>query len=392
MKIAYLDCPSGIAGDMMLAALIDAGVPAERISDAIRSLGIEGVELVVEETKRKGFRGLHVEVVHPAEHAHRHLHHIDAMIDASETLTPRQKDLAKRIFLKVGEAEAKVHGTTLQKVHFHEVGAVDSIADIVGTAVGWDLLEVDRVVCSPIPTGTGFIEIAHGRCSVPAPATAEILRGIPLQTSDVPYELTTPTGAAIVATVVDQFGPLPSLRIEKIGYGCGTRELENQPNLLRLVIGTATDNPALLEQAWVLETQVDDVTGEVLGHTAERLLEKGALDVYTTAVQMKKGRPGVKITVLCDFPLIGRLESILFRETGTLGIRRFPVSRQRLTREPLTVQTPMGQVLGKMATVEGGRPVFSPEFEVCRAIAKDQGVPLREVYDLARRAFEEQRP
>lgn len=391
MKLAYLDCPSGIAGDMTLAAMIDAGVPAERISEAIRSLGIEGVELVVEETQRKGFRGLHVKVVHPAEHAHRHLHHIDGMIDANETLTPRQKDLAKRIFLKVGEAEAKVHGTTLQKVHFHEVGAVDSIADIVGAAVGWDLLEVDRVVCSPIPTGTGFVEIAHGRCSVPAPATAEILRGIPLQTSDVPYELTTPTGAAIVATVVDQFGPLPSLRIEKIGYGCGTRELPNQPNLLRLLVGTSTDDPALLEQAWVLETQVDDVTGEVLGHAAERLLEKGALDVYTTAVQMKKGRPGVKITVLCDQPLIGRLESILFRETGTLGIRRFPVSRQRLTREPLTVQTPMGPILGKVATVEGGGPVFSPEFEACRAIAQAQGMPLREVYEAARRAFEDQR-
>ncbi len=386
MKLAYLDCPSGIAGDMTLAALIDAGVPVEALAEGISSLGLPEVRLVVEETKRKGFRGLHVRVEHPEEHAHRHLHHIDAMIDQSR-LTPRQKDLAKRIFLKVGQAEAKVHGTTLQKVHFHEVGAVDSIADIVGAAIGWDLLDVDRIYCSPIPTGTGFVEIAHGRCSIPAPATAEILRGIPLAASDVPYELTTPTGAAIVATLVDEYGPLPSMKIEQIGYGCGTREIDTQANLLRLIVGERAE-VSPLETAWVLETNVDDVSGEVVGHTVQLLLEKGAFDVYTTAVQMKKGRPGVQITVLCDPALIGRFEKILFRETGTLGVRRYPVSRRRLEREPHTVESALGPIQGKLATFEGGPPTFSPEFESCRQIAQQKDVPLHEVYRAAQQAFQ----
>src|SRR3954453_3026748 len=225
------------------------------------------------------------------------------MIDASDVITPPQKDLAKRIFTCIGEAEAKVHGTTIRKVHFHEVGAVDSIADIVGAAVGLSLLGVDRIVCSPVPTGTGHIEIEHGRVSVPAPATAEILKGVPLAASAVPFELTTPTGAAIVKTVADEFGPLPPMTMETIGFGAGDRDLKEQPNVFRLIIGEATDKMAS-DMVWVLETNLDDISGEVVGHTTAKLFDAGALDVYTTSIQMKKNRPGVLLSVLAPPPLV----------------------------------------------------------------------------------------
>ena len=221
--------------------------------------------------RKQGFRATHVRVVHEPEHQHRHLHHITEMIERS-CLTAAQQDLATRIFTRLGEAEAKVHGTTLEKVHFHEVGAVDSIADIVGCAIGWDLLGVERIVCSPIPTGQGSVHIAHGRVSVPAPATAELLRGVPLAASTVDAELTTPTGAAIVATVVDQFGGVPALRVEAIGYGAGTRDLDDRPNVLRLLVGSSDERPDAStwdeDPVWILETNLDDIPGEWIGYCA----------------------------------------------------------------------------------------------------------------------------
>src|SRR5262245_24475235 len=237
MRIAYLDCASGISGDMTLGALVDAGADLSVIQAGIDSLGLPGCRLVRTEVKKKGFRATQITVEHEPEHKHRHLHHITAMIDGS-TLTTRQKELAKRIFQKLAEAEAKVHGSTIEKVHFHEVGAVDSIADIVGSAIGFDLLGIDRIECSPIPTGHGFVEIAHGRCSIPAPATGELLRGVPLAPLDVEGELTTPTGASIAAALVEQFGPLPAMTVDRIGYGAGQKDFP-QPNILRLLVGEA---------------------------------------------------------------------------------------------------------------------------------------------------------
>ena len=386
MRIAYLDCLSGISGDMTLAALVDAGVDLAAIQAGIDSLGLPSVKLTASEAKRKGFRGTHIAVEHPPEHAHRHLHHITDMIDAS-SLSGRQKDLAKRIFTKLGEAEAKVHGTTIRKVHFHEVGAVDSIADIVGAAIGWDLLGVDHIACSPVPTGHGTVTIAHGTCSIPAPATAELLQGIPLAESPVAAELTTPTGAAIVATMVDQFGPLPAMKIDRIGYGAGTRDLEQQPNLLRLFVGEAADGLAA-DQVWVLETNLDDVSGEVIGFATTKLFEAGALDVYTTAIQMKKNRPGVTLTVLCPPPLVEKAEKILFRETGTLGVRRWPASRHKLDRKPHQVETEYGLIDGKLGWIAGQEPSFSPEFESCSRIAGQRDLPLRTVYEAAQRAWQ----
>ncbi|MBI1904565.1 MAG: nickel pincer cofactor biosynthesis protein LarC [Planctomycetia bacterium] len=387
MRIAYLDCLSGISGDMTLAALVDAGVGLSAIQSGIDSLGLPlACRLAAGEVKRKGFRGTHITVEHEPEHAHRHLHHIVEMIERSR-LTPRQQDIAKRIFTRLGEAEAKVHGTTIRKVHFHEVGAVDSIADIVGAAVGWDLLAVDRIVASPVATGRGVITIEHGRVSVPAPATAELLTGVPLQESPVEAELTTPTGAAILATMVDSFGPLPGMRIERIGYGAGTKELAEQANLLRLFVGES-DGAVASDQAWVLETNLDDVSGELIGHCTAKLMESGALDVYTTAIGMKKNRPGVMISVLCFAPAIPKLEKIIFQETTTLGVRRWPVSRHKLDRRPHTVQTPWGPIEGKLAFIAGSPPSFSPEYESCRKAAEAQAVPLKEVYEAAQKAFD----
>jgi uncharacterized protein (TIGR00299 family) protein len=389
MKIAYLDCTSGISGDMTLGALVDAGVDLGAIQSGLDSLGLNNCRLEREEVKRKGFRATKVNVVHEPEHAHRHLHHITDMIDAS-TLTARQKELAKRIFTRLGEAEAKVHGTEIRKVHFHEVGAIDSIADIVGSAIGLDLLQVDRIVCSPITTGFGAIEIAHGRVGIPAPATAELLRGIPLAESRVAAELTTPTGAAIVATVVDEFGPLPPMKIETIGYGSGTKDFKEQANLLRLFVGQSED-VLHTDQVWVLETNIDDISAEIIAHCTTLVAEAGALDVYTTAIQMKKNRPGVKMTVLCLPHLANKLEKIIFRETSTLGVRRWLASRHKLERQPQSVETKWGPIAGKLAFLGDGTQSFSPEFEACKQVAAQQNVPVKDVYEEACRAFERSR-
>ena len=386
MKLAYLDCPSGISGDMTLGALVDAGIELAAVQAGIDSLGFPNIRLTSEEVKRKGFRACKVKVNHEPEHAHRHLHHITERIDASTVLTPPQKDLAKRIFTCIGEAEAKVHGTTLRKVHFHEVGAVDSIADIVGSAVGLSLLGVDRIVCSPVPTGTGYIEIEHGRVSVPAPATAEILKGVPLAPSVCPVELTTPTGAAIVKTVADEFGPLPPMTIQTIGLGAGDRDMKEQANILRLILGEA-GNGIVSDQVWVLETNLDDISGEIIGHCTAKLFEAGALDVYTTSIQMKKNRPGVLLSVLCGAELISKLEKIIFKETSTLGIRRWQACRHKLERRPHSVETPLGAIEGKLAVLPDGSTSFSPEFEACRRIAGEKNVPLKDVYEAAMRAF-----
>jgi hypothetical protein len=385
MKIAYFDCVSGISGDMVLGALVDVGVDLSVIQAGIDSLGLPSCRLVSGEVKKHGFRAIHVQVEHEPEHRHRHLHHITEMIDRSR-LTDVQKDLAKRIFTRLGEAEAVVHGTTIQKVHFHEVGAVDSIADIVGCAIGLDLLGADRIESSAIPTGSGHVEIAHGRVSVPAPATAELLRGIPIAPSAVEAELATPTGAAIISTIAEKFGPLPGMTIDKIGCGAGTRDLDEQPNLLRLIVGQTVAQRDT-DQICVLETNLDDSTGEIIGHCVSLLEGAGALDVFTTAVQMKKNRPGVVLSVLCREADVERMESIIFRETTTLGIRRWPVSRHVLKRRRHEVETPWGTVVGKIAIVRDGVSNFSPEYDSCREVAAAQNVPLRDVYDAARRAF-----
>ncbi len=386
MKLVYFDCSSGISGDMTLGALVDLGVDLERLNAAIDSLGLPDCRLVAAEVRKKGFRAVQVTVQFPPEHKHSHLQHILEMIRNSR-LTPRQQDLAGRIFTRLGEAEAKVHGIPVPQVHFHEVGAADSIADIVGTAVGLDLLGVERIVASPVPTGTGKVRIAHGECSIPAPATAELLRGIPLAASSVEAELTTPTGAAILAALADGFGPVPPMTIERIGCGAGQRDLQTQPNLLRLLLGVAAPQGLAQDQIWILETNLDDVSGELIGYCTTRLWDAHALDVYLTPIQMKKNRPGVKLTVLCRAADREPIEGILFGETGTLGVRRWLADRHVLARQTHRVATSWGPVEGKVGWLSEGVPRFSPEFEACRRIAAEHGVPLRAVYEAAQQAF-----
>jgi uncharacterized protein (TIGR00299 family) protein len=384
VRIGYFDCFSGISGDMTLGALVDAGVDPHAIQRAVASLGLP-CDLTFETVRRGGFRATYARVKAPVEHVHRHLHHIEAMIEKS-ALTPRQKDLANRIFLRLGEAEAAVHGIDLKKIHFHEVGAVDSIVDIVGAAVGLDLLGVERFESSPVPPGVGSVRAAHGRMPLPAPGTAELLKGVPLAESAVEMELTTPTGAAILTTVVERFGPLPALTIEAIGLGAGTRELPDQANILRLFVGQVA-LPTGSDRVWVLETNFDDLPGEVVGYTTTQLLAAGALDAFLTPIQMKKNRPGVMVSVLCDEPKIAEMEEILFRETTTLGVRRYPVSRHKLRRKTVEVETSFGTVRGKLGWIEGRPPTFSPEHDDCARIASERGVALREVHEAAQKAY-----
>jgi pyridinium-3,5-bisthiocarboxylic acid mononucleotide nickel chelatase len=387
VRVGYFDCFSGIAGDMTLAALVDSGVDARVIQESVASLGLPA-ELKFETVKRGGFRSTYAKVITPEEHAHRHWHHIETIIDRS-ILSERQKELAKRIFMKLGEAEARCHGVDISRIHFHEVGAVDSIVDIVGAAVGLDLLGVDHFESSPIPPGRGWVKAAHGRMPLPAPATAEILRGVPLAESMLDGEMTTPTGAAIVTTVATKFAPLPAITIESIGLGAGTRETPGQANILRLFVGTV-ELPAASDRIWVLETNLDDLPGELVGYTMTQLLEAGALDAFITPIQMKKNRPGVMISILCDEPKIPRLEEILFRETSTLGIRRYPVSRHKLKRQPIDVETAFGTVKGKLGWLGDRAPTFSPEYDDCSRLAAAKSVPLREVYDAAHAAYKAQ--
>lgn len=383
MKTLYLDCASGLSGDMMLGALVDAGVDLSAIQSGLDSLGLPDCRLEREEVRRHAFRATKIHVRHTPEHAHRHLHHITQMIEASQLTSP-QKELACRIFTRLGEAEAKVHGTTIQKVHFHEVGAVDSIADIVGVAIGLDLLGAEQITCSPLPTGSGSINIAHGQCSVPAPATAELLRGVPLAPSSVTAELTTPTGAAIAVTVAHSFGPLPPMTIDRIGYGAGDRDFTEQANLVRLFVGHQLEpDSRQADQVVVLETNLDKVTAEVVGYCGELLMAEGALDVYTTAIQMKKNRPATKLTVLCPESLVTKLEAILFRETATLGVRRWVADRHILERHNEQISTPWGAVGGKRVVLPDGRKYLAPEYEDCRRLAQQHKIPLQVVLDAA---------
>ncbi|MFZ5833492.1 MAG: nickel pincer cofactor biosynthesis protein LarC [Planctomycetota bacterium] len=380
-RLAYLDCQNGISGDMILGALVDAGVDAQRLNEVVGSLGVPGLALSAAEVKKRGFRATQVTVACPPEEKHRHLHHIVAMIEGSQ-LTPRQKERAIRVFNRLAEAEAKVHGTTVEKVHFHEVGAADSIADVVGGVVAFDLLNLDRIVASPVAVGAGRVRIAHGECSVPAPATAELLRGIPLAASIVTSELTTPTGAAFLATLVDEFGSLPDMVVEAIGYGAGQKDFEEQANVLRVLVGEVV-GVAGVDRVCVMETNLDDVSGELVGYCVSRLFDAGALDVFTTAIQMKKGRPGTKLTVLCRPADALPLQQIVFRETTTLGVRRWLADRQVLPRRSHVVQTQWGPIEGKVAWLDDGTARFAPEFEACRRIADETSLPLRIVYETA---------
>jgi uncharacterized protein (TIGR00299 family) protein len=388
--VAHFDCFSGISGDMTLGALFDAGVDVETVRAAVASLELP-IRLVVEKVRKGGFAATQVRVEAPHEHVHRHLPDVEAILRRGR-LTDRQCDLALRIFRRLAEAEAAVHGLPLERVHFHEVGALDSIADIAGAAVALDLLGVERVSSGPVATGSGTVQCAHGLMPVPAPGTAELLKGVPLRPCSIQAELTTPTGAAILSTLVAEWLDPPAMTVQRIGYGAGQRDLKEQPNVLRLLVGTAAGSAlpgAQRDQVWVLQTNLDDLPAEVVGYCYDLLLAAGAVDVFSTPVFMKKNRPGVLLSVLAPEEAVPAVEEILFRETTTLGVRRYPVTRDKLHRRACTVATPWGPVVGKLGWLEGRPPVFSPEYESCARLARQHGVALREVYAAARRTYAE---
>ena len=387
MRVAHFDCFSGISGDMTLAALLDSGVDAGAVIDGLASLRLP-IHVEVEKVRKGGFAATYVRVETPEEHAHRFLREVEEILQRGD-LTDRQRGLAGRIFRRLAEAEAAVHGLPLDRVHFHEVGALDSIADIVGAAIGLDLLGVERFTSRSVPTGSGMVKCAHGLMPVPAPGTAELLKGVPLAPSPVQAELTTPTGAAILTTVVQEWLEQPVMTVERIGHGAGRRDFPEQPNLLRLFVGN-TAAPVESDHMWMLETNLDDLPAEVIGYCYDLLLGSGAVDVFSTPIFMKKNRPGVLLSVLAPEAALPVLEGILFRETTTFGVRRYPVSRHKLQRRPFTVSTAWGPVQGKLGWLEGRPPVFSPEYEDCARVARQHGVALREVYAQAQRAYEEQ--
>jgi hypothetical protein len=400
MRVAHFDCFSGISGDMTLGALIDAGVDAEAIRQGIASLGLP-VTLEIEKVRKGGFAATYVHVEAPPEREHRFLPEVEGILQRGR-LTARQQELALRIFRRLAEAEAAVHGLPLEKVHFHEVGALDSIADIAGAAIGLDLLGVDRFTSRSVPTGSGMVQCAHGRMPIPAPGTAELLKGVPLAPSAIQAELTTPTGAAILTTVVSDWVEQPVMTVQQIGHGAGTRNFIEQPNILRLFVGEGPASPTPAEsaagleselgdtdQVWVLETNLDDLPAEVVGYCFERLLSAGALDVFSTPIQMKKNRPGILLSVLASADRLPELEEILFRETATFGIRRYPAWRHKLWRKACRVATPWGPVGGKVGWREGRPALFSPEYEDCARLARQHQVPLRQVYDRARQAYDQ---
>ncbi len=383
MRVAHFDCFSGISGDMTLGALIDAGVDASAIEQGIASLGLP-VRLKIQKVQKGGFAATQAQVEADPEHQHRHLRDVEAII-ARGALKPGQRQLALGIFRRLAQAEAAVHGIPIDRVHFHEVGALDSIADIVGAAIGLDLLGVEKFTSRPVPTGTGTVKAAHGLMPIPAPGTAELLKGAPLAPCAIQAELTTPTGAAILMSIVNEWVDQPVMRLERIGYGAGQRDLPEQANVLRLFVGT-TESRVGTDQVWVLQTNLDDVSAEVVGYCYDLLFAAGALDVYTQSIQMKKNRPGVLVTVLAPESAAPAVEEVLFRETATLGVRRYPAQRRKLERKAVEVQTRWGAVRGKLSRQEGRPPVFSPEYEDCARVARTQGVPLREVYEEARQA------
>ena len=386
MNILYYDCFSGISGDMHLAALLDLGVDYDELVLELAKLGVGGYAIQAQRASRKGITGTQVRVVvEPNLPDHRHLSDIEALIGRSQ-LPDTVQARAIAVFRRLAEAEAQIHDTTPNQIHFHEVGALDAIVDIVGGAMALERLKVDRVLCSPVELGSGVVHCEHGVLPVPAPATLELLKGIPVRLGGAPFEATTPTGAALLATFVDEFVERPAFAVKRIGYGVGHRD-GPIPNVLRVCLGEQAAPPGQSDELWMLECTLDDMNPECYDYAMERLLAAGALDIWLTPVQMKKNRPGILFSVLGPPRLVPRLRELLFMETTTLGVRDYPVQRTALVREVLAVTTRYGQVAVKVAHFQGRPLRGKPEYEDCKRLALEQGVPLHTVYREAQMAL-----
>ena len=384
-RIVYFDCASGASGDMLLGAVVDLGLPIEQLREELSKLPLSGYQLEAQRVTRSGLVATKVDVVVEAPAAgHRHLRHVLELFEASR-LEMAVRERAAALFRRLAEAEATVHGTSVEEVHFHEVGAVDSIVDVVGGVIALRWLEVSRFVASPLNVGTGTVTMSHGTFPVPPPATARLVAGVPVY-GQGEGELLTPTGALLVTAHATEYGPLPAMRIEKTGHGAGGRETKGRPNVLRLIVGEEASTPAG-DRVVVLETEVDDASPQLLGPLLDRLLAEGALDAFFTPVQMKKGRPGVLVTVIAEPSRRGPLEELLFRETTTLGIRRQEWDRTVLQRESATVETAYGPIRVKIGRRGGVVYNAWPEFDDCQRAAGEKGVAIKEVLAAALAAW-----
>jgi uncharacterized protein (TIGR00299 family) protein len=387
MKIAYFDCIAGASGDMILGALLDAGLPEATLRARLADLRLDGFDLRCQQVLKNGFSATKVDVLVAEDVPARHLPEIEAIVLESD-LSPAIQEQALAIFRRLGEVEANIHGTTLDQVHLHELGAVDTIVDVAGALAGLDALGVEEIYASPLPMGRGFVRGAHGLIPLPAPATVALLEGVPVVGSDLEVELVTPTGAALLSSLASGFGPIPAMTLTATGYGAGGRDLPI-PNVLRLLLGEqAAPNDAVTETLAMLETNVDDLNPEIYDYVMARLFEAGALDVFLSPIQMKKNRPATLLRLICQPDGVDELMAILFAETSTLGVRQQLVTRHCLAREIHTVETPYGAVRVKVARWGEGQVKAAPEYDDCRRLAESNGVPLREVYRAAERATE----
>ena len=397
-RIAYFDCFSGISGDMVLGALVDAGAELREIEAGLRGLGLENWSLSAEKVQRGAIFATYVKVKSGEEHHHRGLSVILKRIEGAN-LAPRAAARATKIFERLASAEAKVHNIEIEKVHFHEVGAVDSIVDIVGSAIGFELLGIDGFACSRFDVGAGQVKTAHGVLPVPAPATAELLRGAPTYSSGIERELVTPTGAAIATTLATSYEEIPPMTLRVIGYGAGSADLKEKANVMRLLIGDKDSMETAESEVggrWdspvtVIETNLDDMSPQIYGYFAERALAAGALDVFSTPVQMKKNRPGQLVTLLSEPENVTRLIDLIFSETTTIGVRTYDVRRKTLNRELVPVETPLGLVRMKVSCMNGMILNATPEYEDCQRIAVERGVPLKHVIAAASFEFQKHR-
>ncbi len=377
MRIIYFDCFAGISGDMILGALVDLGIEREFLEGQLSKIGISGYELEFSKVDRSGISASKVSVRTGHEHHHRHLSDILKIIDGAQ-LDGGIKARASEIFTLLAEAEAKVHDVPVERIHFHEVGAVDAIVDVIGACIGFQSLGIDRFFCSALHVGSGTVEMAHGRFPVPPPAVAELLKGAPIYSTEILGELVTPTGAAIVRTVSEGFGPMPVMRVTGTGYGAGSREYPRFPNVLRLLMGETADNSSD-GRVLILETNIDDMSPQFTGYLMERALEMGALDCYFTPVQMKKNRPGVLISIICRPADRQPLTELLLLETTTLGVRFYETDRTALQRDSITVDTIYGPIRVKIAKLNGKPIKVMPEFDDCRNAALEHKAALRDV-------------
>lgn len=377
MKVIYLDCFAGISGNMLLGALIHAGVPEEVLREQLSTLPIDGYEIKVEKVIKNGIQAVYVDVQITHDHHHRHLSDIFHIIEHSN-LVERVKQDSKKIFLLLAEAEAKVHGTTVEAIHFHEVGAVDAIIDIVGTVFGLHYLGIEQIYTSKLQVGTGFVECCHGLMPIPAPATAELLTNIPYYNGNITSELVTPTGAAIIAALGTSYGAMPENFISKaISYGAGTWNL-SIPNVLRMHVGELPQG-IIAHETMVVEANIDDLNPQIYPYVMDKLMEIGALDVSLTPIIMKKNRPAIMISVLINSHLLDQVSTILFAETSTIGLRYYVTERKIAAREMVNVSVPWGQANVKISSYEGKICSITPEYEDCKALAIEYNIPLKKV-------------